>query len=46
MITTSAIGYQNGPDKSGFRLVKVEKDQIKHKYFSFRECNKKIHKLL
>lgn len=33
MITTSAVGMQLGPDKSGLRIVKVWQDDIEHCYF-------------
>lgn len=34
-IVSSAIGGQIGPDKSGFRIVKVLSDSLSHKYYPF-----------
>ena len=41
-VSTSAIGLQIGQDESGFRVVKVEKKQIKHKYYAFSDCPNKL----
>lgn len=29
-------------DGSGFRVVKVEKNELKHKYYAFEDCPKKL----
>jgi hypothetical protein len=34
MIVTSALGAQLGKDKPGFRVVKIQTDQVSHKYFA------------
>lgn len=42
-ISTSAIGMQNGPASgSGFRVVKVGKDEVTHQYYTFNDCPKTI----
>jgi hypothetical protein len=37
IVTTSAVGFQLGNDKSGFAIVKVFKDKIEHKYYSLED---------
>lgn len=37
VITTGPVGMPLGPDPSGFRVVKVYADHIKHKYFGLDE---------
>eukprot|EP01125_Pyxidicula_operculata_P012254 TRINITY_DN4020_c0_g1_i1.p1 TRINITY_DN4020_c0_g1~~TRINITY_DN4020_c0_g1_i1.p1 ORF type:complete len:310 (-),score=68.60 TRINITY_DN4020_c0_g1_i1:200-1129(-) len=36
-ITTSAVGVQLGSDKSGIRLVSVDKENTKHKYYEIEQ---------
>lgn len=38
LVVTSAVGAQLGDDKSGFRVVKVYPDQIKHEYFAIEDA--------
>uniref|UniRef100_A0A6B2LC37 Calcineurin-like phosphoesterase domain-containing protein n=1 Tax=Arcella intermedia TaxID=1963864 RepID=A0A6B2LC37_9EUKA len=38
-VTTTAVGRQLGSDQSGFRVVWVNQDSIKHTYFSFDQLN-------
>jgi len=37
VITTSAVGFQLGSDKSGFRIVKVNEDRIEHNYHTLED---------
>ena len=37
VITTSAIGVQLGKDKSGYRIIKVDKNKITHEYKNVEE---------
>ena len=39
IITTSAIGAQLGSDESGFRIVKVSQDGVKHVYVRFEDVS-------
>lgn len=42
VVVTSAVGCQLGTDKSGFRVVKVDENSIKHKYYAFEDAPKTI----
>ena len=42
LIVTSAVGAQLGDDKSGFRVVKVFKDSIQHKYYAIEDAPEEI----
>lgn len=35
MVATSAVGMQAGDDESGYRVVRVLRDQIDHNYYAF-----------
>jgi hypothetical protein len=37
IVTTSAVGFQLGEDKSGFAIVKVFQDKIEHKYYALED---------
>ncbi|XP_022184349.2 serine/threonine-protein phosphatase CPPED1 [Nilaparvata lugens] len=42
VIVTSAIGGQLGTDKSGFRIVKVNEEQVSHRYYGLEEVPKDV----
>ncbi|XP_071040302.1 serine/threonine-protein phosphatase CPPED1-like isoform X3 [Parasteatoda tepidariorum] len=42
IVVTSAIGVQMRKDKSGFRIVVVDEDSIKHKYYALDEVPQTI----
>jgi Icc-related predicted phosphoesterase len=37
IVTTSAVGFQLGKDKSGFAIVKIFQDKIEHQYYPLDE---------
>ena len=42
IVVTSAVGYQIRPeDKHGMRIVRVDENGIRHKYFSLEEMEAK-----
>ena len=42
IITTSASSVQIGKDSNGFRLVRVQKDAVQHKFFALGEMPEKL----
>lgn len=42
LVVTSAVGCQLGTDKSGFRVVKLDDNFIKHKYYAFQDAPKSV----
>ena len=42
LVVTSAVGAQLGEDLSGFRIVSVNEDSVKHKYYELAKVPEKI----
>ena len=42
LIVTSAVGAQLGTDKSGLRVVHVDEDCIRHKYYAIEDIPEKV----